>query len=159
MCFGYSKEPSHWDGSFEYPQHIFWMRNKENSFPICTLIWRPMVCTVSPESLLLQCTRYIQISPKSLNHYSMENLVSWPRTPHRSSCVGSSSCSGGSCAARRIRSERIFYRTFYTRMVFLRCAAVYVRWDGVCAWRTLGTYHMQMDGHLWIKGENTLNIY
>ena len=32
MCFGCSKEPSHRDGSFEYPQHMFWMRNKENSF-------------------------------------------------------------------------------------------------------------------------------
>ena len=28
ICFGCSKEPSHWDGSFEYPQHIFWLRNK-----------------------------------------------------------------------------------------------------------------------------------
>ena len=28
MCFGCSKEPSHWDGSFEYPQHMFWLRNK-----------------------------------------------------------------------------------------------------------------------------------
>ena len=27
ICCGYSKEPSHWDGSFEYPQHKFWMRN------------------------------------------------------------------------------------------------------------------------------------
>ena len=27
--FGCSKEPSHWDGSFEYPQHIFWLRNKK----------------------------------------------------------------------------------------------------------------------------------
>ena len=25
---------------FEYPQHMFWMRNKR-SFPIHTLIWRP----------------------------------------------------------------------------------------------------------------------
>ena len=25
MCFGCSKEPSHWDGSFEHPQHMFWM--------------------------------------------------------------------------------------------------------------------------------------
>ena len=41
MCFVCSKEPSHWDGSFEYPQHMFWMRNKENNFPIRTLIWRP----------------------------------------------------------------------------------------------------------------------
>ena len=28
MCFGYSKETSHGDGSFEYPQHMFWLRNK-----------------------------------------------------------------------------------------------------------------------------------
>ena len=27
IYFGCSKEPSHWDGSFEYPQHIFWLRN------------------------------------------------------------------------------------------------------------------------------------
>ena len=41
MCFGFSKEQSHWDGSFEYPQHMFWMRNNENGFPIRSLIWRP----------------------------------------------------------------------------------------------------------------------
>ena len=41
MCFGCSKEPSHRGRSFEYPQHMFWMRNKENSFPLHTLIWRP----------------------------------------------------------------------------------------------------------------------
>ena len=27
--------------SFEYPQHMFWMRNKENRFPMRILIWRP----------------------------------------------------------------------------------------------------------------------
>ena len=43
MCFGCSKELSDWDGSFEYPQHMFWMRNKENIFSIRTLIWRPVV--------------------------------------------------------------------------------------------------------------------
>ena len=42
ICFWCSKEPSHWDCYFEYPQHMFWMRNKENNFPICTLIWRPV---------------------------------------------------------------------------------------------------------------------
>ena len=31
MCFGCSKELSHWDGSFEYPQHMFWLRNKKNN--------------------------------------------------------------------------------------------------------------------------------
>ena len=45
MYFGCSKEPSHWDGSFEYPQHMYWMRNKENNFPIHTLIWRPVTDT------------------------------------------------------------------------------------------------------------------
>ena len=28
--FGCPKEPSHRDGSFEYPQHMFWLRNKNN---------------------------------------------------------------------------------------------------------------------------------
>ena len=29
ICFGFSKELSHWDGAYEYPQHVFWMRNKK----------------------------------------------------------------------------------------------------------------------------------
>ena len=36
-CFGFSKELSHWDSSFEYPQNIFWLRN---NFQLSTLIWR-----------------------------------------------------------------------------------------------------------------------
>ena len=32
MCFGCSKEQSHQDGSFEYPQHMFWLRNKKINF-------------------------------------------------------------------------------------------------------------------------------
>ena len=39
MYCGCSKEPSHREGSFDYLQHMFWMGNKENSFPIGTLIW------------------------------------------------------------------------------------------------------------------------
>ena len=41
ICYGCSKEPSHLDGSFEYRQHMLWMRNKEDSFPIHTSIWKP----------------------------------------------------------------------------------------------------------------------
>ena len=41
MCFGCSKEPSHRDGSYEYPQHMFWLRNKLNNFLLRTLIWGP----------------------------------------------------------------------------------------------------------------------
>ena len=43
MCFGCSKEPSHRDGSFEYPQHMFWLRNKKNNFHLRTLIWGPVI--------------------------------------------------------------------------------------------------------------------
>ena len=39
MCFGCSKEPSLGDGSFEYPKHMFWLRNKKNNFQLHTLIW------------------------------------------------------------------------------------------------------------------------
>ena len=41
MCFGCSKEPSHGDGSFEYPKHMFWLRNKKSDFQLHTLIWGP----------------------------------------------------------------------------------------------------------------------
>ena len=37
MSFGCSKELSHSDGSSEYPQHMFWMRNKEINFLLGTL--------------------------------------------------------------------------------------------------------------------------
>ena len=47
MCFGCPKEPSHPDGSFEYPQHMFWFRNKKNNFQLRTLIWGPGVLIVS----------------------------------------------------------------------------------------------------------------
>ena len=40
MCFGCSKVPSHRDGSFEYPQHMFWLRNKKKKL-LRTLIWGP----------------------------------------------------------------------------------------------------------------------
>ena len=42
ICFGCSKEPSHWDGS--YPQHMFWLKNKKINFLLCTLnlkAWLP----------------------------------------------------------------------------------------------------------------------
>ena len=34
VCFGCSKEPSHRDGSFEFRQLMFWLRNKKNNFLI-----------------------------------------------------------------------------------------------------------------------------
>ena len=38
ICFGCSKEASHWTGSFENPQHMFQLRNKKNIFQIHTFI-------------------------------------------------------------------------------------------------------------------------
>ena len=29
ICWGYSKEPSHWDGSFEHPKHMFKLMDKK----------------------------------------------------------------------------------------------------------------------------------
>ena len=37
MCFGCLKEPSHRDGSFEYLQHMFWLRYKKNIFSYALL--------------------------------------------------------------------------------------------------------------------------
>ena len=45
-CFGCSKEPSHWDGSFEYPQHMFSLRNKQDiiqyleAYDMCVFVQR-----------------------------------------------------------------------------------------------------------------------
>ena len=47
MSFGCSKVPSHRDGSFEYPQHMFWLRNKKNNFrwgPAYSFILIVFVC-------------------------------------------------------------------------------------------------------------------
>ena len=46
ICFGYSIELSHRDGSFEYPQHMFWLRNKKNNFQLRTLIWGFVVVVI-----------------------------------------------------------------------------------------------------------------
>ena len=32
LCFGYSKEPSQWDGSFEYLKHIYDKEENNNNF-------------------------------------------------------------------------------------------------------------------------------
>ena len=42
LCYRCSKEPSHRDGSFENPQHMFWLRNKKVVFLLRTLNYRPV---------------------------------------------------------------------------------------------------------------------
>ena len=59
ICFGCSKEPSHRDGLFEYPQHMFWLRNKKNNILVRTHIWRPGMlkneCTYRIFHLTIAC--------------------------------------------------------------------------------------------------------
>ena len=63
MCFGCSKEPSHLDGSFEYPQHMISKkknkknRNKKNQ--LHPLIWGPVIDTGFS-------TKYIKADRKKL---------------------------------------------------------------------------------------------
>ena len=44
MSFGCSKELSHREGSFEYPTHMFSLRNKKNNFLLRILICGPGMC-------------------------------------------------------------------------------------------------------------------
>ena len=60
MCFVFIEEPSHRDNSFEYPQHMFWLRNKKNNFQLHTLIWgsdhgsSQLFFLFEPESMSIQ---------------------------------------------------------------------------------------------------------
>ena len=57
ICFGCSKEPSYLDGSFEYPQHMFWVRNKKIIFTCVAvakagLVMGPLRPSVCPSATL-----------------------------------------------------------------------------------------------------------
>ena len=38
ICFGCSKEWSQCDGAFEYPQHMFWLKNKKVNFHMINVV-------------------------------------------------------------------------------------------------------------------------
>ena len=47
LCFGCSKESSHRDDSFEYPQHMFWLRNKKKfSYALLSVACTCFFCCV-----------------------------------------------------------------------------------------------------------------
>ena len=60
MCFGCSKKPSYRGGSFEYPQHWFWLRNNKNNFQFHTLIEGP------------DTDGFADLNPAKQSGYSME---------------------------------------------------------------------------------------
>ena len=70
--FGCSKELSHRDSSFEYPQHNFWLRNKKNNFQLRTLFWGPAGDLIFGLSLTI-CMREVP-THLVLAHTWYENL-------------------------------------------------------------------------------------
>ena len=48
ICFGCSTEPSHWEGSFEYPQPMFWIRHKKMNFK-----WNKLHTLISGSDIVL----------------------------------------------------------------------------------------------------------
>ena len=120
MCFGCSEELSHWDGSFEHPQHMFWMRNKEKSFPIHTLIWRP---AWSQKLAFLSTLCSAEVTRWA---FSQENQISFACKQQRSrpSCAYTRSsyhlcylvsemCSIQTAWHSNSDPERIFFEKFY----------------------------------------------
>ena len=77
IYLGGSKEQSCSDGSFEYPQHMFWLRNQkinvQLSIPICSLIMKKSNQTYYPEynnwkNILLYCLRKLVVSAPEHTH-------------------------------------------------------------------------------------------
>ena len=59
ICFGCSKEPSHWDGSFEYQQHMLWLRNKKIHYWLHILIWMGYLSLLNKEANLCLINTWI----------------------------------------------------------------------------------------------------
>ena len=57
ISFGCSKEPSHRDGSFEYPQNMFWLRNKKNHFLVHSYL--EALCVAMKFALLNDCLHMV----------------------------------------------------------------------------------------------------
>ena len=78
MCSGCSKEQSHGDDSFEYPHHMFWLRNKKTNFLLSSLIWGPAVLKPGLKKILktftVQTFSFIFSSEKYLGAYYNCNL-------------------------------------------------------------------------------------
>ena len=70
MCFGCSKEPPHRDGSFEYPQHMFWLRNEKIIFryPLLSggLTYATSTKTKEYQSSLFSIPQYINLETSNI---------------------------------------------------------------------------------------------
>ena len=83
ICFG----SSHLDGSFEYPQHMFWLKTRKNHFQLHTLIWRHVIeifLSHSKSGIFLtyevRARGLLNLGEKHLDHQNWENLMQSKRT-------------------------------------------------------------------------------
>ena len=61
-----AQKTSQWDGSFEYQQHMFWLKNKKVIFLLCTLNYSPgtglLHCLSLPRESVLLLTDHLNIT-------------------------------------------------------------------------------------------------
>ena len=99
-CFGCSKEPSHRDGSFEYPQHMFWLRNKKSKFSLhlTKVLWNYPVLQIVAlpyNTLLHQSTREasgIQLKDNIIVIDEAHNLLETINNVHSVEITGAQVC-------------------------------------------------------------------
>ena len=89
ICFGCSKDSSHWDRSFEYLQHMFWLRNKKISILIlksCTMKhYEPM--------FFHECINTCQVWRKLLEcEASWPSVQTFPYGPDKCQCNETNMC-------------------------------------------------------------------
>ena len=88
IYFGCSKEPSHWDGSFEYPQHILWLRSKKIIFLLHTLLLIYVNVISSLAFTIYTCFELIQARG---SNFGKQKQKSGQRVIFNDTCVISSS--------------------------------------------------------------------
>ena len=75
ICFGCSKESSHWDDFFEYPQHMFWSSNKKiiSNYASYLKAWRIAINCHLNHMLVL--SKYSGLSNSKPDNESMLCLI------------------------------------------------------------------------------------
>ena len=81
MCFGRSKEPSHRDGSFEYPKYMLWPRNEKTRENLSSKFPKQVSsATVTSENLnIFKTSPFLDLCAKILylyNHGSVQAHLS-----------------------------------------------------------------------------------
>ena len=78
ICFGCSKELSHRDETFEYPQHMFWLRSKKINFNYALFsnsLYR--IALVDLDSLQNLDSRHVRVSSTCIFGDKYQYLIKW----------------------------------------------------------------------------------